>query len=608
MPRPPFRRVRTSRPARLAAAAVVLVGLALGGALLLETPLDGRFLGARLSRALQARAGGGYTVAIADVAARPLRGSLRLEGLRLEGRGAPQDLPRPKRGGHPAAGHPPGETRDAPGEERDGPGEGPDGPAPHEPRVVAEAEAVELVGVDWLALLVRGSLRAAEIHVDRPVVRIAAGGREREPGRDGEPGPEEPLPLRLARALPELRAATLTLRGGVLCLGASPSDPCPPPAEEAGGPGPGAVRAFGIEASLGDLRVDRPGAADPTRTFFARETELALDSLQAGLRDGLTGLVTGPVRLSIPSSRSPSREAVLVAERLRWEPTVPDAEFFRRLPHRRDRVRLAVARCSVRSLDVGRWLWSGSVTAAAVTLDSLEADVRSDKNLPPRNVSNRFPLPIPRIGRFLLVDTVRLDGRVRYAEVPAGRARPGRVSFERLSVAARRVTTDPMLVSREEPTVVEVHGRLFGAVPTAASLRVHRLAPSLGVEFEGGAGPAALEASNAALVPLEGLRIDAGRVDTLWFRVRVEGEAATGSLVAIYRDLRISVRDPETGGSGVVKKLKSLLADWKVKSENLPGEGRPPRSGEIAHRVERTDGLFQIVWGALRSGIRDLVR
>lgn len=597
MPRPPFRRLGTSRAVRLAAVAIAVVALVLGVGRFLEIPLDGRFLAARLSQTFEATARGGYAVTIGDVTAKPLRGSLSLERLRLEGRGAPWGDPGPERGADPATG--PGRGGD------------PGGPAPHGPPIVVEMERIELAWVNWVALLVHGTLRAAEIRIDRPVVRIAPVGGT--PGPEGtgsryrEPGPVEPLPLRWARVLPELQAGSLTIRGGRLCLGGTSSDPCMATADD-GPAGPGEVRAFGIEASLGDVRVDRPGAADPARTFFARGVELALDSLRLGLPDGLTGLAAGPVRLSIPTSPSPSPDATLVVEQLRWEPTVPHGEFFRRLAHRRDRVRLAAARCSVRSLDVGRWLWTGSVRAAAVTLDSLEADVRSDKNLPPRKVSERFPLPIPRIGRSLLIDIVRLEGGVRYAEVPAGRARPGRISVEPLSVTARRVTTDPTLVSREEPTVVEASGRLFGTVPTATRLRIYRISPSLGIEFEGGAGPGALEAGNVALVPLEGLRIDAGRLDTLWFRARVEREEATGSLVAHYRDLRISVRDPETGGSGVVKKLKSLLADWKVKSENLPGDGRSPRSGAIADRVERTDGLFQILWEALRSGIRDLVR
>lgn len=270
---------------------------------------------------------------------------------------------------------------------------------------------------------------------------------------------------------------------------------------------------------------------------------------------------------------------------IRWEPTVPDGEFFRRIPHRRDRVRLRLARGSVRSLDLRRWLSRGSVTAAAVTLDLLEAAVRSDRNLPPGGEPAPYPLPVPRVGGHLSVDTVRVRGRVRYAEVPAGRRRPGRVSFDSLVVSARHLATDPAAVSLETPTVVQAEARVFGTVPARLRASIFRLEPRLGLELEGGAGPAALEPVNAVLLPLEGLRIDAGRLDSLWFRVDLEETVATGGLVAVYRDLRISVRDPETGGGGLANWARSVVAGWRVRSDNLPGEDGSLRSGRIAEPV-----------------------
>lgn len=128
------------------------------------------------------------------------------------------------------------------------------------------------------------------------------------------------------------------------------------------------------------------------------------------------------------------------------------------------------------------------------------------------------------------------------------------------------------------------------------------------MELEGGAGPAALEPVNAVLLPLEGLRIDAGRLDSLWFRVDLEETVATGGLVAVYRDLRISVRDPETGGGGLANWARSVVAGWRVRSDNLPGEDGSLRSGRIAEPVAPDDGVLRIVWTAVRAGIRDLVR
>lgn len=251
-----MRRHFAAREVRLAAAAVVAVGaLALGGHLLLRHLLDPAAVTLRLEEAVGEASGGAYAFSVDRATAAPLRRTLRLEGVNLE------------RPGY----------------------------------ATLAAEAVEVGGVGWVALLLRGRLEAGELRIERPVIRLVRAEGE-EPGHAGPPAP---LPLRLARTLPTVRVARLVVRDGVLCVSRVAAEPCPTGATEAGSTPAGVVRAYGIEATLEDLRLDREGAAHPARALFAHRLELGLDSLHATARDGLTHLTTGPVWVASASEDPP---------------------------------------------------------------------------------------------------------------------------------------------------------------------------------------------------------------------------------------------------------------------------------------------------------------
>lgn len=115
-----------------------------------------------------------------------------------------------------------------------------------------------------------------------------------------------------------------------------------------------------------------------------------------------------------------------------------------------------------------------------------------------------------------------------------------------------------------------------------------------------------LTSFNEMLVPLEGVQLTAGRLDSLWFDARVSGGRAAGSLTAIYDDLKYRVVSRETGEQGVGSWIKSLFAP-SVHSRNPPGKGAALRSGQVEARLEPTRPFFGFLWVSLRSGIGSLI-
>jgi hypothetical protein len=360
---------------------------------------------------------------------------------------------------------------------------------------------------------------------------------------------------------------------------------------------------WGLSMRFDSLSTDSAAGQAPTQYLANRFVESTLE----GYRHAVVGM---PYVLQLGPGRVSRRDSLLRAEEVQFTPTLSDTTFMQRHEYRVNRVRTRVNRMEATGVDYARFVKTGALHAATVRVDALRLDVYRDNHLPER--PNDPPPPMPQdvveaLDRSLRIDTLRVrDSRIRYTKRPEGVPRTGSIWFDDLWASLYNVTNEPGHRTSVTPAVVEARTRVNGTGRLHATFRIPLRAPHLALSFEGRLGAMDPRALNETFVPLGGVRIESGEVDSLWFQADVKDGVAEGSVGGVYRNLEVETLDKATGDRGIGHRFKTVATGLALRSSNLPENG-DLETGQIQHEHDPTSSFFKFLWQALRDGIYSLV-
>lgn len=462
----------------------------------------------------------------------------------------------------------------------------------------AEIRAVRLEGVCVWPLLWHGSLRMAELRLDRPRLRMEPGGKPERldtTKSEDEEGSLAYVKTSLAHRSPDVDIRRLVVRDGrFISHGRDSVQARPLPADS----------LWGLSLEAAGVRLDSTSLQDTSRILLSDSIRLSFKGYRHLSGDSLSEMAVGGVRAL-------TADSFFAIDSLTAGPTVSDSEFMRRRGHRTNRLSAALGRLEFRGFDYRQALDDRSLVARSVHLDSLWVDVYRDNRLPPPPTDPPPKMPheiIRGLSQTLRIDTIRMTNSfARYSKWEEASAEPGGISFENISATIRNVTNDPRRMHPSTPAVVQATTRVAGAGRLDATIRIPLLSSHFALSYEGRLGPMDARAFNDAFVNLSGVRVEDGHVDSLWFSAEVEQGVAKGTLHGRYEGLDVEMLDKETHERGLRERIGTfVLDDVMLKSSNTE-EDSPPRTGTIEHEHEEDDTFFKFLWHSVRSGLYSLV-
>lgn len=440
--------------------------------------------------------------------------------------------------------------------------------------------SLELRGIHRLALLDGGPWRLGKVRADsaRATIRLHALTR---PAREG--GEDVPPRERLGRLLPPLSAGEVEVRGAVVVL--TDDD------------GTSIDSVTGLRATLGEVGTTSSGP-DGREIRVAAGASLRVPAFRHVTADGHRELALDDVTVSTQDS------AARVAA-LRWGPPgVPDGRAA-------DGITVSARRISARGVDFPRLVSDHGIVIGRVTVDTLDvrAAVRRTAS-PPEGAAPGMPGDwLEGVDVPLALDTVRvMHGSAGYSETPAGASRSGSVLFRDASGRLLGLANAEGAGSAPGLVDVEISARLEGSAPLRARLTGRLVGDSADLHVTGGVGSMPAPDLSPALVPLAGIRVTAGSVDTASFDFRMEGRRATGRLELLYGGLDLEKAGEGEGPPGLLQKIGSSILQRRVWKANPSEPGRDPRVGRIDHRRAEDESFWAYLWKSIRSGLMDVVR
>ena len=349
-----------------------------------------------------------------------------------------------------------------------------------------------------------------------------------------------------------------------------------------------------------------------TRLFLGREApaevfaKASLDatSLSMAFTHAHYGITTTRLRASVPSLE-------LVAEGTELRPLLRDEALFAADGFRTTRFHLVVPECRVLGLAYAAWIRAGEFRAREIQLLRPSLDALADRDKPVRPSGLR-PLMVNEalaaIRPPLQVGLLTInDGFLNYGERVVAGAAPGVLTFTALNLRAEAISNRGGATAAIR---LKAQGKLMDAGALKVLMTIPLTGPDVSLRYSGTLSAMDLTRLDAFLDRAEHIRIKSGRVNEVAFEVEVIADQAHGRVRASYRDLKMAVRDQETGTEkGVGNRMASFLMNtFQLRHSNGPDATGAVKEGKVDYRRKRNDTFIQVVWFSLRSGLLDLIK
>jgi hypothetical protein len=347
--------------------------------------------------------------------------------------------------------------------------------------------------------------------------------------------------------------------------------------------------------------------------FYARSINLAVDS-----QDQAIGFTYGDVNMNLKHLdiysesglydmklgylEASKKDSSLLLEGFEVAPKYDKKEFSNHLEYQTDRFDLIIGRIEVSGIGQQRWLAGQSLRIASVQVDSLDADIYRDKNVP--FDVNHFPLfyneSFLKVNIPLYIDSVLIDNsRILYGELVAEHPVAGTILLEDFNLRSYNLTNQVDEDSLENVMRFQVQARVMGE----GNMNVDLVLPLEGdlhkFECSGSVGAMELSPLNDMLQPSINMKFNSGHVDRMTFAFKANDNNSYGWMEFLYSDVDVELmkKDPDKQWGFV-----SLLANAVAVSHN-PGKNNEMKSVEIGYERNKNKGIINYVWKTIQSGM-----
>lgn len=321
----------------------------------------------------------------------------------------------------------------------------------------------------------------------------------------------------------------------------------------------------------------------------------------------LSGIALNPesglYNMSLASLSGDKRDSTIVLKGFKMIPKYDKQEHTTHLKYQKERFDIQIGEMEIKGLGYLQMLSGKPLHLNAIRIDSIQADIYKDKNLPID--STLFPLfynesflnvPIP-----VRLDTLEITGsKLYYNELAAGRTEIGSILLEQFALQAYDLTN---VVSPEDTVDNVMRLKAQARIMGEGNMNLEVVLPLEGnlrnLECYGSVGAMSLRPLNAMLEPSLNIKFNGGKVNRMTFHFTGDNKKTDGWMEFLYNDLDVVLlkKEPDKEWGFI-----SWLANTVTLSNN-PAPGRELKIVSIGCERDPNKGMINYVWRTLQSGM-----
>jgi|AntRauTorcE11897_2_1112592.scaffolds.fasta_scaffold00409_5 hypothetical protein len=290
-------------------------------------------------------------------------------------------------------------------------------------------------------------------------------------------------------------------------------------------------------------------------------------------------------------------------------PLMPKYDFSQSKGYQLDRINLEIPELSFSGLDLNS-LAEEHVNAAELHINEAWMEVFRNKQIDRREGLNVKPLLnelAHSIDFSIGIDNIGIsDATIIYEEHKSPSDSSAAISFDDLDASITNIRTASHPQFSEDTLKLHVETLFMDTAPLTidVSYPVFNEADEHTVKAELGRLDPYI--AHNILKRSGFVRVESGIIESLKAEIKLNSESSSGELLMLYRDLKISFLNEDSGEQGFGEKFKDFIANnFSIKSENTEPD---PDIGQIDFEREVEKSLFAYWWKSLLSGIQDSIK
>lgn len=303
-------------------------------------------------------------------------------------------------------------------------------------------------------------------------------------------------------------------------------------------------------------------------------------------------------------------DSEMTADSMKYYSLIDDERFFAKSKFRQTRFRFDIPQIKIIGLDCLSLLQGNIYKAKNINIHDVFADILVNMDKPYDKNSSNPQMPneaISSLKEIVKIDSLNIfNGRLKYSERFAVRAKPGVITFNKVKVSVSGIANH---TANPDTAVVHAEGTFMNAAKMKLFMEVPLTSKNFSLRYSGSLSTMDVTKLNEFIESGEHHRIKSGILQSATFNINVNSGHATGTLRAIYKDLTIAILNKDTGSEkGIFNRIFSFFGKvFVIRGTNMPDEKGLMKIGEINYIRNPQDYFLQFVWFALRGGVADLV-
>ena len=315
------------------------------------------------------------------------------------------------------------------------------------------------------------------------------------------------------------------------------------------------------------------------------------------------GLCFAALHLSLPDSD-------MTADSVKYFSLITDEQFFSKSKFRQTRFRFDIPQIKITGLDCFALSQGNIYKAGSINLNDVYADILVNMDKPYDKSSSKPQMPneaLSSIKETVKVNNLKItNGRLKYCERYAVRAKPGVITFNKVNVSISGIANH---TGHNETAVINGEGLFMNSSVMKLIMTIPLTSKDFSLHYSGSLSTMDITELNSFLVESEHRRIKSGTLYSAAYNINVNSGHARGTLRVAYKDLSIAILDKNTGSEkGIFNRIVSLFGKiFIIRGTNMPDDKGMMKIGEIKYLRDPEDYFLQFVWFALRNGVGDVV-
>lgn len=314
-------------------------------------------------------------------------------------------------------------------------------------------------------------------------------------------------------------------------------------------------------------------------------------------------LSIGTLHISVPDSE-------LVTDSIKYFSLIGVEQFFKKSQFRQTRFSFDIPQIKINGLDCLSLIQGSTYHASSIVIHDLFAEILVnmdkpyDKNSPNPQMPNEA---LNQMKQIVKVDSLKItNGRLKYRERYAVRAKPGVITFNKVNVSISGIVNHTV---HPDTAVIDAEGIFMNSGKMKLFMVIPLTAKVFSLRYSGSLSEMDLAALNVFLEAGEHRRINSGVLQSAIFNINVNDGYASGTLRAVYKNLSISVLNKNTGSAkGILDRISSFIGKTFIIRGNNQADGNGlVKLGKINFNRKPDDYFLQFLWFSLRTGVGNIV-